>query len=505
MKKIKRVLISVYHKDGLEPLIRLLNDQGIEIISTGGTFDYVMSLGIEAISVESITDYPSILGGRVKTLHPRIFGGILSRRDQVQDQREAELYAIPEIDAVIVDLYPFEKTLASGASEEEIIEKIDIGGISLIRAAAKNFKDVIIVPSVEYYSEFMELIKSGSGSIGYDDRRRFAAYAFHVSSHYDAAIYTYFNKKQGLKYFKSSILHHEVLRYGENPHQVGVFHGNIDEIFDQLHGKAISFNNLVDIDAALGLIQEFNEPAFVIIKHTNACGLAVRETVVQAYLDALAGDPVSAFGGILATNKIVDLEAANEINKLFFEILIAPGFEKNALEVLQSKKNRIILQAKPYKLPEKQFKSVLNGVIEQDKDLKRESSDDLKVMTSTSPGQQETEDLLFANIIVKHTKSNAIVIARNKQLLASGVGQTSRVDALRQAILKAKTFGFELKGAVMASDAFFPFADCVEIAHLEGIDTVIEPGGSVRDDDSVKYCEENGMRLVFTGFRHFKH
>lgn len=505
MKKIKRALISVYHKNGLETVVRTLHALNVELISTGGTFDFIQSLGIPAIPVESLTDYPSILGGRVKTLHPKIFGGILNRRELDSDQQDCKAYGISDIDAVIVDLYPFESTLASGAEEAEIIEKIDIGGISLIRAAAKNFEDVVIVPCAEAYAEFVQILNENEGQTSMEQRKSFAGLAFHISSHYDTAIFNYFNRDLHKSWFKYSIPQHEILRYGENPHQNGLFHGNLEEIFTQLHGKAISYNNIVDVEAAINLVNEFEETAFVIIKHTNACGVAIRPTVRQAYLDALAADPVSAFGGILATNRIIDLDSAQEINGLFFEILIAPDFEKNALELLQNKKNRIILQVKPCRLPEKQFKSVLNGVIEQDRDLKTETSDDLKAVTTLSPSPEEIEDLLFANVLVKHTKSNAIVLAKNRQLLASGVGQTSRVDALRQAIAKAKSFGFDLNGAVMASDAFFPFPDCVEIAHQEGIDAVIEPGGSVRDNDSVQYCNENGMRMVFTGFRHFKH
>lgn len=505
MKQIKKALLSVYHKDGLEEIVRSLHALHVELISTGGTYDFIRSLGIPAVAVETLTGYPSILGGRVKTLHPAVFGGILNRRDFTADQEDCETWNISGIDAVIVDLYPFEQTVASGASAEEIIEKIDIGGISLIRAAAKNFQDVVIIPCAEAYSDFHKMILEQEGSTSLEQRRSFAGLAFHISSHYDTAIFQYFNRDLHKSWFKQSIPQHTILRYGENPHQNGLFHGNLDELFTQLHGKAISYNNIVDIEAALNLVNEFEDPAFVIIKHTNACGVAVRTTLRQAYLDALAGDPVSAYGGILATNRCVDPESAEEINKLFFEILIAPDFEKNALELLQSKKNRIILQVKPCELPDKQFKSVLNGVIEQDRDLKKESREDLRIMSQIPPGENEIRDLLFANILVKHTKSNAIVLARDGQLLGSGVGQTSRVDALKQAIAKARSFGFDLKGAVMASDAFFPFADCVEIAHQEGIDTVIEPGGSVRDEDTVNYCNEHGMRLVFTGFRHFKH
>ncbi|MCX6272707.1 MAG: bifunctional phosphoribosylaminoimidazolecarboxamide formyltransferase/IMP cyclohydrolase [Bacteroidetes bacterium] len=504
-KKIKRALVSVYYKENLDVILKELHLQGVELLSTGGTYEYITGLGIPARKVEDLTSYPSILGGRVKTLHPRIFGGILARRGHLQDMQQLEEYGIPEIDLVIVDLYPFEKTVAAGATPDEIIEKIDIGGISLIRAAAKNFEDVLIVPSSGFYPQLLELLKDKNGETDLEDRRRFAGWAFMVSSHYDNAIFKYFDKDSPSGVFKESVLSSSLLRYGENPHQQGVFHGDLSDIFVQLHGKAISYNNLVDIDAAISLLSDFEETAFVIIKHTNPCGVAVRSTLRQSYLDALAGDPVSAFGGILAANRPIDQDTAEEINKLFFEILIAPGYEKNALEQLVSKKNRIILQAKPYQLPGRQFKSVLNGIIGQDRDLKKETYEDLKTVTRLEPTLEEKENLLFANIVVKHTKSNAIVLANNKQLLGSGVGQTSRVDALKQAVEKAKTFGFSLKGAVMASDAFFPFADCVEIAHREGIDAIIEPGGSIRDEESVRYCDENGMRMVFTGFRHFKH
>jgi phosphoribosylaminoimidazolecarboxamide formyltransferase/IMP cyclohydrolase len=505
VKRIKRALVSVYYKEGLDIILQELHALGVELLSTGGTFDYIAGLGIPAIKVEDITSYPSILGGRVKTLHPKVFGGILARRENPGDLTQLTEYQIPEIDLVIVDLYPFESTVSAGAHEDEVIEKIDIGGISLIRAAAKNFNDVIIVPSSGYYQDLYNLLKDKRGESSLDDRRLFASRAFLVSSHYDTAIFGYFNRRAGIQAFTANIMQSEVMRYGENPHQQGVFYGDLSQVFDQLHGKAISYNNLVDIDAALSLVNEFSDTVFVIIKHTNACGVAVRSTVKQAYMDALAGDPVSAYGGILATNRTIDLEAAEEINKLFFEILMAPAFEKNALDLLVSKKNRILLQVKPCQLPDKQFKSVLNGVLGQDKDLKKETYSELRTVTTLEPTTEEKENMLFANILVKHSKSNTIVLAKNNQLLGSGVGQTSRVDALKQAIDKAIHFGFDLKGAVMASDAFFPFADCVEIAHNAGIDTVIEPGGSIRDEDSIRYCDEHGMRMVFTGFRHFKH
>ncbi len=503
-KKINSALISVYSKDGLEPIVRKLDALGVKIYSTGGTYDYIKGLGIDAITVESVTSYPSILGGRVKTLHPKVFGGILFRRELESDHQQIKEYDIPEIDLVIVDLYPFEATVASTDNEEVIIEKIDIGGISLIRAAAKNFKDVIIVPSKEEYGDLLTLLNvNGSSTI--EDRKLFAAKAFKVSSHYDTSIFNYFNKDNGIKTFKKSIMESNTLRYGENPHQEGVFYGKIEDYFEQLHGKEISYNNMLDIDAAVNLINDFDETTFAILKHNNACGLACRPKLIDAWKDALAGDPVSAYGGVLITNRTIDEQTAEEINKLFFEIIIAPSYENNAIKVLISKKNRILLQRKDFVLNNKQFKSVLNGVLEQDRDQKTEVESDLRVVTTLAPTNEQITDLLFANILVKHTKSNAIVLAKNKQLIASGVGQTSRVDALKQAITKAETFGFDLKDAVMASDAFFPFADCVEIADKAGITAVIQPGGSVRDQDSIEYCNKNNIKMVVTGNRHFKH
>ena len=504
-KKINSALISVFSKDGLEPIIRKLDSLGVKIYSTGGTFDYIKQLSIEAITVESVTSYPSILGGRVKTLHPKVFGGILYRRELESDQQQIKEYDIPEIDLVIVDLYPFEETVASTDNEEEIIEKIDIGGISLIRAAAKNFNDVIIVPSKDEYNDFLTLLNNNDGYSTIEDRRLFAAKAFNVSSHYDSSIFNYFNKDNSIKSFKKSILKSKTLRYGENPHQEGVFHGRIEDYFEQLHGKEISYNNMLDIDTAINLINDFDKTTFAILKHNNACGLACQPKLIDAWKDALAGDPVSAYGGVLITNRIVDEETAEEINKLFFEIIIAPSYENNAINILVSKKNRIILQRKDFVLNNKQFKSVLNGVLEQDRDQKTELKSDLRVVTILSPNDEQISDLLFANKLVKHSKSNAIVLSKNNQLIASGVGQTFRVDALKQAITKAETFGFDLKGAVMASDAFFPFADCVEIAHKAGITAVIQPGGSVRDKDSIDYCNSNNLTMVVTGYRHFKH
>lgn len=504
MKKISSALISVYYKDGLEEIVTLLNSLGIKIYSTGGTYDFITRLGIKAETVESLTSYPSILGGRVKTLHPKVFGGILARRQNQDDLQHLDQYEIPPIDLVIVDLYPFEKTVASTKDEQEIIEKIDIGGISLIRAAAKNFNDVLIVPSVEQYPDLIRLLKEKNGYADLSDRRYFATRAFHVSSHYDTAIFNYFNSGNA-EVFKQSIATSTVLRYGENPHQKGVFYGNLDEVFDQLHGKAISYNNLGDLDAAIHLISEFDETTFAILKHTNACGIASRPALSDAWKDALAGDPVSAFGGVLITNSKVDLPTAQLVNELFFEIIMAPDYDADGLEILKSKKNRIILRMKKYHFPEQQFRSALNGVLMQDRDSKTETLAELKVVTQLTPNDNEKTDLLFANKIVKHTKSNAIVLVKNKQLCASGTGQTSRVDALKQAIAKANEFGFDLKGAVMASDAFFPFADSVEIAHKAGIMAVIQPGGSVRDQDTIDFCNKNQVSMVFTGSRHFKH
>ncbi len=481
----------------------MLDNFSVELISTGGTFDFISGLNINVKTVESLTSYPSILGGRVKTLHPKVFGGILGRRELEADRAHFAKYDIPEIDLVIVDLYPFEETLASTNDEAEIIEKIDIGGISLIRAAAKNFRDVLIVPSMDHYTELLSLLKDKEGFTELEDRKRFAAYAFNVSSHYDTAIFNFFDG--GKNAFKLSFNEANTLRYGENPHQQGVFYGKPGQVFEQLHGKAISYNNLGDLDAAIGLIDEFSETTFAILKHNNACGIASRPELINAWKDALAGDPVSAFGGVLITNEIIDEATAEEINKLFFEIILAPDYNNDAFTILKTKKNRIILKRKAGELPEKVFRSLLNGVIVQDKDTRTEGPGDFKVMTKHVPAGGENEDLLFANKVVKHTKSNAIVLAKNKQLIASGVGQTSRVDALKQAIAKAAEFGFDLNASVMASDAFFPFADSVEIADKAGITAVIQPGGSIRDQDSIDYCNKHDIAMVFTGIRHFKH
>lgn len=503
-KKIQSALISVFHKTGLDEIILKLNELGVTIYSTGGTYQFINSLGVEAITVESVTDYPSILGGRVKTLHPKVFGGILGRRELTEDQEHFKAFDIPEIDLVIVDLYPFEETVASTDNEQEIIEKIDIGGISLIRAAAKNFKDVVIVPSAQQYKSLLSLLKEQGGETTLAQRKQFARDAFNVSSHYDVAIYNYFSGDEPTA-FKSSIQQSTTLRYGENPHQKGFFFGDLDGVFKQLHGKAISYNNLGDLDAAVNLIREFEAPTVAILKHNNACGLASRDSLKEAWKDALAGDPVSAFGGVIVSNREVDAATAVEINKLFFEIILAPGYDKKALETLESKKNRIILQKNAYDLPGQQFRSLLNGVVAQDADHKTETAEDLKVVTTKAPNEYEISDLVFANKIVKHTKSNAIVLVKNNQLCGSGVGQTSRVDALKQAITKAEAFNLDLNGAVMASDAFFPFADSVEIAHKAGVSSVIQPGGSIRDQETIDYCDANSLSMVFTGTRHFKH
>jgi phosphoribosylaminoimidazolecarboxamide formyltransferase/IMP cyclohydrolase len=506
-KKATSALISVFHKDGLEPIVRKFDELGITIYSTGGTEKFIKDLGINVVPVEDVTSYPSILGGRVKTLHPKVFGGILNRQDHDGDVAQMEEFEIPQLDIVIVDLYPFEKTVASGAPEQDIIEKIDIGGISLIRAAAKNYKDVLCVSSMEDYSDFLDVISNGNGNTTIEDRKRFASKAFNVSSHYDTAIFNYFNQSHDETVLKISEQKGQVLRYGENPHQKGFFFGDFEAMFDKLHGKELSYNNLLDVDAAVLLMNEFKDdaPTFAILKHNNACGLAQRKTIHQAYVDALAGDPVSAFGGILISNVEIDAATATEIHKLFCEVVIAPSYAGDALDILKGKKNRIILIQNEVKLPETIVRTCLNGVLVQDKDFKTDGVSDLSYATNTKPSEQELEDLLFASKLCKHTKSNTIVLAKNKQLCASGTGQTSRVDALNQAIHKAGTFNFDLNGAVMASDAFFPFPDCVEIADKAGIKSVIQPGGSIKDQLSVDYCNENGLSMVMTGTRHFKH
>jgi len=505
--RIKSALISVFHKDGLGPIVKKLDQLGVTIYSTGGTQKFIHEQGIDVVAVENLTDYPSILGGRVKTLHPKVFGGILNRQDNDSDQAEMNQYDIPQIDLVIVDLYPFEKTVASGAPEQDIIEKIDIGGISLIRAAAKNFKDTLCVSTMESYGELLEMLNAQQGEVTMGQRKHFAGIAFNISSHYDTAIFNYFNSDHAIPSLKISEMDGRVLRYGENPHQKGYFFGDFDSMFDKLHGKELSYNNLLDVDAAVNLMNEFKgeAPTFAVLKHNNACGLAQRDSVKEAYLDALAGDPVSAFGGILISNTTIDKDAAEEIHKLFCEVVIAPDFTATALEVLKGKKNRIVLRQKEAKLPDTTTRTCLNGALVQDRDMVTDKREMLTYSTEKQPSDRELNDLLFASRICKHTKSNTIVLAKNGQLCASGTGQTSRVDALRQAIDKARSFDFDLEGAVMASDAFFPFPDCVEIADKAGITAVIQPGGSIKDQLSIDYCNENGMSMVFTGVRHFKH
>jgi phosphoribosylaminoimidazolecarboxamide formyltransferase/IMP cyclohydrolase len=504
-KRVKSALISVYNKSSLPDLISVLQSFNIKIFSTGGTFEFLAKSGVEATAVEELTSYPSILGGRVKTLHPKVFGGILARRDAAADNSALKEYDIPEIDMVVVDLYPFEKTLEQTTEEAGIIEKIDIGGISLIRAAAKNFNDVFVVPSVELYRKAADILTEGKGATNLNQRKLFAAHAFNISSHYDTAILNYFNADNQIESFKQSFTKGKTLRYGENPHQKGVFYGEMNENFEQLHGKEISYNNLLDLDAGLSLIAEFDQTTIAILKHNNACGLASRENLSEAWRDALAGDPVSAFGGVIISNKAVDVETAREMNKLFFEIIVAPDYSPDALEILQSKKNRIVLKLLKLNPPKNLIRTALNGILLQDGDTKTETPEDLKFVTEAKANEGVVEDLLFANKIVKHTKSNAIVLAKNRQLLASGAGQTSRVDALKHAIEKATGFGFDLKDAVMASDAFFPFADSVEIAAKAGITAVVQPGGSIRDQETIDFCNAGNIAMAFTGVRHFKH
>lgn len=507
LKPIKLALISVFHKEGLDSILSMLHAQDVKFLSTGGTKSFIESLGYPCMAVEDLTSYPSILGGRVKTLHPKVFGGILNRRDNENDRKQTAEYDIPEIDLVIVDLYPFEATVASGASHDDIIEKIDIGGISLIRAGAKNYNDVVIVASKAQYAPLAEMLKRSGANSTLNDRIFFAKEAFKVSSSYDAAIFNYFDKVTGTapSAMRVALDTKKHLRYGENPHQNGSFFGNFEDMFHQLHGKEISYNNLLDIDAAVSLMAEFAEPTFAILKHNNACGIATRDTMLQAWTDALAGDPVSAFGGVLVANREIDAATAEEISKIFFEVIIAPDYSTDALAILSQKKNRIILKQIKALETTVQYRSILNGALMQERDLKVETTDDLTSVTTAKPDQTQIADMLFANKIVKHSKSNAIVLAKNNMLLASGVGQTSRVDALKQAIAKAQSFGFDLHGSVMASDAFFPFADCVEIAHKAGVVAVIQPGGSIRDQESVDYCNANGVAMVNTGIRHFKH
>lgn len=505
-RKIRSALISVYSKDGLEPIIRQLHELNVVLYSTGGTQSYIEKLGIPATSVESLTGYPSILDGRVKTLHPAVFGGLLARREKAHLDQLKE-FNIPEIDCVIVDLYPFEETVATTNDPSEIIEKIDIGGVSLIRAAAKNWKDVSVVASREEYPVFLEMLQEHEGEISAFNRRELARRAFKVTSNYDIAIFNWFNEGTTDISFKYSIHRSDILRYGENPHQSGVFFGDFDKVFDKLNGKAISYNNLVDIDAAVQLMREFQlgKPTFAILKHTNACGVARRNTLIDAWKAALACDSTSAFGGIFITNTTVDIETAAEIDQLFYEVLIAPDFAADALEFLSKKKQRILLKIKTFEIKERTFRSLLNGVVEQDADLKTETEADLNAVTKRLPTPKEVGELLFAVKCVKHLKSNAIALVKERQLIGMGCGQPSRVDALRQAIAKAKSFGFDLNGAVMASDAFFPFPDCVEIAAEAGITAIIQPGGSVKDQDSIDACDQRGLAMVMTGFRHFRH
>lgn len=503
-RKITNALISVFYKDGLDVLAETLNKLGVNIYSTGGTQEFIEKLGIKVNRVEDLTGYPSILGGRVKTLHPKVFGGILARRDHEQDQQEVKEFEIPFFDLVVVDLYPFEETVKSTSDEAKIIEKIDIGGVSLIRAAAKNFNDTTIICDKADFAGLSSILNTQNGETSIEQRRQFANKAFHTTSHYDGLIFQYFDQENPTA-FKSSVNEAKVLRYGENPHQKGVYYGNLNELFTQEHGKELSYNNLLDVDAALNLINDFSEPTVAIIKHNNPCGLAVRSSISQAYLDALAGDPTSAFGGIIVANRPIDETTAHEIDKLFMEVLIAPAYEGKALEILKSKKNRILLTQTGKLAAGKQFRSILNGVVEQDKDAVILTRDNLKLVTAKAATDAQTSDLIFADIIVKHTKSNTIVLAKNNQLVGIGCGQTSRIDALKGAIAKAHEYGFDLKGAVMASDAFFPFPDCVEIAGNEGINAVTQPGGSIKDELSINYCNEHNMAMYFTGVRHFKH
>ena len=502
---IKRALISVFHKENLDAILDKLNEQKVEIFSTGGTQKFIESKGISVNAIEDLTGYPSILGGRVKTLHPKIFGGILSRNENEGDAAELAEYAIPVFDLVIVDLYPFEKTIASTDKEQTIIEKIDIGGIALIRAAAKNYKDTLIISAQNQYNEFLAVLNENEGKTELATRRKFATYAFGISSHYDSAIFNYFNRKEGLAEYRNSYNKQMPLRYGENPHQQGVFFGDFDALFEKLHGKAISYNNLLDIDAAVNIIQEFEECTFAILKHNISCGLATRATLADAYKEALACDPLSAFGGILICNRKLDVDTAKQISELFAEVVIAPEFEAEALSILQQKKNLRILKQKCCPQPNKVYRSILNGLLEQDFDNSIEVENKWQFSTKRKPSEAEKEDLEFGIKVIKHVKSNGIVLVKNKKLIGLGSGQTSRVDALKQAITKAKHFQFDLSNAIMASDAFFPFPDCVEIAHQAGITAVIQPGGSIKDQASIEYCDNNELAMVLTGIRHFKH
>ena len=501
-KRIQSALISVFYKDGLENIVKLLSELGITIYSTGGTQQFIEKMGIAVVPVEDLTSYPSILGGRVKTLHPSVFGGILGKRDDETHVQEMKQYNIPEIDLVIVDLYPFEETVASTTEEKLIIEKIDIGGPSMIRGAAKNFKDVVVVAAKKDYATLESLLKEQKGETTIEQRKSFAAKAFEVVAHYDVAIAKYFNSSESL-YFLESVTNPKAMRYGENPHQSGVFYGDLEKLFDQLNGKELSYNNLVDVDAAMQLIAEFSDTTFAIIKHTNVCGVSQRPTVKESWDAALAGDPESAFGGVLVCNGTVDKATANAINEIFFEVLIAPAFDEDALTILKSKKNRILLKLKKQPDTTEQYKSVLNGVLIQEVD--KGNFAEWKEAGGRETTDAEKQDLKFANLVCKHLKSNAIALVKNKQLIGKGCGQTSRIDSLRQSIEKAKQFNFDLHGAVLASDAFFPFNDSVKLAHEAGITAFIQPGGSVRDKDSIDYCVENKLAMVITGMRHFKH
>ena len=505
LKKIRTALISVYYKTGIDQIVELLKAQGVQIYSTGGTYDFIKGIDPTVRTVESLTSYPSILGGRVKTLHPKVFGGILGRTGLASDQREMAQYEIPAFDLVIVDLYPFEETAASTDDATAIIEKIDIGGISLIRAGAKNHGDVLIVPSRKHYDELIHLLETRQGETSLEDRRRFACYAFAESSHYDSAIYRWFSRDDEQRELRICEDKATTLRYGENPHQKGVFYGDLDALFEKLHGKELSYNNLLDLEAGLALVREFDTPTFAILKHNNPCGIACRPTAREAYMAALAGDPVSAFGGVLVCNRPIDLDAAEEINKLFIEVIIAPGYEPGVLDLLFTKKNRVVLRLKQDQYNAFTVKTALNGYLVEDRDRHTEGIDDFKVVTKAAPSRAEVRDMIFANKVVKHSRSNAITLAKDQQLLASGIGQTSRVDALRQAIEKATSFGFDLHGAVLASDAFFPFDDCVKLAYEAGITAIVQPGGSVRDQESIDCCDQHDISMVFTGFRHFKH
>ena len=495
MRKISAALISVFNKDGIDEIATKLHNQNIKIISTGGTKSFIENLGIPVTSVESITDYPSILGGRVKTLHPKIFGGILYRDKQV-DLDEVKKFNIPKIDLVIVDLYPFEDTVKSTNDESEIIEKIDIGGVSLIRAAAKNYNKTLVVSSKKNYKEVITYLEKNKYSTDITFRKKFALKAFNITSEYDSQIDEYFGLESG---------HYPVLRYGENPHQKAFFKGDLDNVFQKLNGKNLSYNNLLDIDSAIKLISEFSSVTFAIIKHNNACGIASCSSVLTSYKKALESDPLSAFGGVLITNHKVDVDSASEINNLFFEILIAPDYNEESLKILKSKKNRILLKLKETNFDSRSSKKVLGGYLNQDFDIAENKIKNWKVVTQKTPSSENYEDLQFANKIVKHSKSNAIVLVKNSQMISSGVGQTSRVDALKHAIEKAKTFGFDIKGSVMASDAFFPFPDCVEIAAGSGICSIVQPGGSIKDDLSIDVCNNTNISMVLTGMRHFYH